>query len=93
MFRSIMQNLDVSKCYICHTVGITEVHHCLHGTANRKLAEKDGLLVNLCPKCHRALHDKGTYDLYLKHVAQFAWQDYNMKTDTEWRARYGKNYL
>lgn len=88
-----MQNLEVKECYLCHRIGNVEVHHCIHGTANRRLAEKDGLMVNLCPDCHRRLHDKGEGDDFLKRTAQAEWIIYNRATTGEWIARYGKNFI
>lgn len=95
MHRSIIQNLEVKKCYICGDEGAVEVHHCLHGTAGRKKAEADGLMVNLCPECHRLLHDSRNrrYDKELMKLAQIEWMSYNMKGADEFIARYGKSYL
>lgn len=71
----------------------TEMHHCLHGTANRRLAEEDGLKVYLCNTCHRLLHDKGLYDKDLQKMAQEKWMAYYGKTEDEFRKRYGKSYM
>lgn len=70
----------------------------MHGTANRKIAERDGLWVWVCPDCHR-----GTYgvhgkegrgkDLALKMAAEYAWLKRYGKTEQDWIQRYGKNYL
>lgn len=95
MHRSIIQNLGVKKCYLCGAEGPVEVHHCLHGTANRKLSEEDGLMVNLCPECHRLLHDSRNRhdDRKLMRMAQVEWMSYNMADAYAFIARYGKNYL
>jgi hypothetical protein len=45
--KSIMQR-DIEHCYICGGRA-TEEHHCIYGTANRKLSEKYGLKVYMCP--------------------------------------------
>lgn len=92
MYRSIMMNLEVEKCYICGKEGPTEAHHCLHGSANRRLAERDGLIVNLCPECHRRLHEKGTGDDTLMEAGQLAWENYNLSDTAHFMARYGKNF-
>ena len=70
-----MQNLDDKQCYICqklgfHTYRYMELHHCIHGNANRRLADKDGLCVWLCKYHHQALHDKGEWDKELQKEAQ-----------------------
>lgn len=95
MHRSIIQNLEVKKCYICGDEGAVEVHHCIHGTSGRKKAEADGLMVNLCPECHRLLHDSRSrrHDKELMKLAQIEWMSYNMQGADEFIARYGKSYL
>ena len=40
---------DLKKCYVCGATRGIEVHHCIHGTAGRKLATKYHLVVGLCP--------------------------------------------
>ena len=88
--KSIIHNDD--SCYICGSYP-TETHHCIHGTANRRLADKDGLTVNLCHICHMNLHDKGLYDRELQKLAQTKWMEYYNKGTEEWIKRYGKSYL
>lgn len=75
------------------TVYGTDLHHCLHGTSRRKLADEDGLTVYLCRPHHAALHDKGLYDLVLQQEAQQAWMDYYHKSVEDFIKRYGKSYL
>ena len=79
-------------CYICGQYA-TETHHCIHGTANRKLADKDGLTVRLCSRCHRNLHDHSTLDRELQRLAQVRWMEYFGKSEDEFRKRYGKSYI
>lgn len=93
MHRSIMQELTVNKCFLCGRQGPVEVHHCIHGTAGKRKAEADGLLVNLCPECHRKLHDTGRGDKELMSVAEARWINYNMASVEEFIGRYGKNYI
>lgn len=92
---SIIQNNHY--CWLCEKVGLhvygTDRHHCIHGVGRRKLADEDGLTVYLCRSHHRALHDKGLYDLALQQEAQLAWMEYYNKTTEDWIARYEKNYL
>lgn len=85
-------------CFICGSRMNLELHHCIHGSANRKLADEDGLTVWLCPLCHR-----GTYGVHgreghgmdedLKKIAEAKWLRFTGKTKADWIARYGKNYL
>lgn len=97
LMDSILQD-DKSYCYIHKNyLGITipaqHEHHCIHGNANRKLADEDGLTVFLCVSCHSALHDKGIYDLKLQQLAEVTWLEQYNKTVEDWIKRYGKNYL
>ena len=96
MSKSIMQT--EKECYICRKLGFDttrnlEEHHVLHGTANRKIAESDGLKVFLCHYHHRQLHDMGAWDRELQEEAQFKYMEYYGKSIAEFRSRYGKSYL
>lgn len=82
---------DLETCYLCGRRA-TEIHHCLHGTANRKLAEKYDLVVGLCNDCHRQLHDKGRSDLFLEIAAQDAYEK-KMGNRLSFIAIFGKSYL
>lgn len=96
-------------CYVCGTAGHTELHHIFFGTGRRKISDREGLVVWLCPECH-----KGTYGVHGKHgnkinytlkeIAQEAWEEnykksYPYKNHAEEAAReafirmMGKNYL
>ena len=81
------------ECYFCFSAVGLETHHCLHGTANRKKADADGLTVWLCSDCHRALHLFGTGDAALKQLAQRVWMRANNAGEDAFRERYGKSYL
>ena len=87
--KSIVQN-DF-RCFLCHSERNLEVHHCIHGTANRKLADEDGLTVLLCNECHRMLHDHGQGDKVLQQIAQQEWERHNGTTE-DFIKRYGKSY-
>lgn len=66
--------------------------YCLHGTANRKLAEKYGLWVWLAHDVHMSLHDRDKdLDRYLQQEAQKAFE--RTHTRQEWMRIFGKNYL
>ena len=68
----------------------------MHGTANRKLAEKDGLWAYMCEAKHHehgieAPHENPEIDRMLKRTAQTIYEKkYGHKA---WMERYGKNYL
>ena len=96
MKKSIID--DSEYCYICKRFKHikrygTEVHHCIHGVANRQLADKDGLTVRLCNQCHRLLHDKGLHDRDLQQIAEQAYINTYNASIPDFIKRYGKNYL
>ncbi len=66
----------------------------MHGVANRKLSEKYGLKVYLCPKHHRdtkhGVHFDRDFDLALKRYAQAKFEE---TYDIEFSKVFGKNYL
>lgn len=94
--KSIITDDDrcfIHRIYLCVDIPGTEEHHCIHGFANRKLADKDGLTVKLCHVCHRLLHDKGYHDKDLQRIAQESWMKHNNKSEKDFIVRYGKSYL
>lgn len=115
MARSIMQDKKDRQCYICkHLRGddackpILEEHHVFYGTGLRRLSERHGLKVMLCPRHHRgningyseAVHGLGREeDAWLKRRAQRAWMHRNAPYNDEERAIeefirvFGRNYI
>lgn len=87
--KSIIQ--DSKECYLCGRSNSLECHHAIHGIANRKLADQDGLTVWLCIECHTNLHQRGWRDKELKQVAQTVWER-TYGTREEFIRRYGKSY-
>lgn len=90
--KSIIQDPNEEVCFICGQYG-EQVHHVMHGTANRKLADKDGLTVKLCHTCHMNLHDKGNFDKELQRIAQAKWMEHYNKSADDFLKRYGKSYI
>lgn len=95
MAKSIIQP-DKSECFLCAFEGkpspeYLEKHHFMHGTANRRLAERHGLWGYLCKDHHTRLHDKGENDLFLMQVAQGRFEV--LHSHEEWMEIFGKNYL
>lgn len=89
---SIIENDINGICYVCLRQGPTEVHHMMHGTANRRQADKYGLTVNLCRECHRRVHEgHDGLDKELMQTAQRTFEKYH--AHTEWMRVFGKNYL
>ena len=94
MAESIIQR-DMSCCYICGSTQNLEEHHCIHGTANRKLAEKYKLKVRLCWCHHRsnkgAHHDR-ELDLFLIRTAQQCFEE-QIGDREMFRNEFGKSWL
>lgn len=94
MSKSIMT--DVKRCYFCDSPNNLQKHHCLHGTANRKLAEEDGAWVWLCADHHTlspmSVHRNAKMDLFLKRVCQARWEDVYGSRD-DFIKRYGKSWI
>lgn len=91
--KSIMQT-DKENCYICRGRA-TEEHHAIYGTANRKLSEKYGLKVYLCPYCHRigkqAVHRNAETSKRVKIEAQKSFIE--TYPDLDFLKIFGENYL
>lgn len=86
------------RCAVCGSRVGLEKHHIFYGTANRKLADKDGLTVMLCAGHHRGspngVHGGNTkLDLELKATAQAKWMEYYGLSEDDFRSRYGKSWL
>lgn len=91
MMNSIVQNLKDERCFLCGRTGGLELHHIMHGTANRRLATRYGLTCWLCGTCHKTAHCDILVNRNLQRVAQRAFeQEYSR---TEWMKVFGKNYL
>ena len=84
----------MEQCYMCGTYKNIQIHHCLKGTANRKISEKYGLKVPLCAYCHtgsEGVHHNRELDLKLIQQCQQAFEEkYSYKM---WMQLIGRNYL
>lgn len=79
------------NCFVCGRRGELEEHHCMHGTSNRKLAEKYNLTVPLCHSCHRELHDRNTE--LDKRIMQLTQIEFEKNFSYElWMQVFKKNY-
>lgn len=90
---SILQSRK--ECYMCRTTLNLAKHHVFYGTANRKLSEKYGLTIWLCPE-HHNMSDKGIHfnkplDLQIKQIAQREFED--TYGHEEFMRIFGRNYI
>lgn len=98
--KSIMQEKD-GTCYLCKRINqdfnpkYTHEHHAIFGSANRKLSEKYGLKVYVCPEHHEygdlSAHRNAEIALIIKKEAQKAFE--KKYPNLSFREIFGKNYL
>lgn len=98
--KSIMQQYD-GTCYLCiklhgdYGQRQTQEHHCIGGTANRKLSEKYGLKVRLCIPHHtggpEAVHLNEGNMRILQKDAQLAFE--RKYPNLSFREIFGINYM
>lgn len=98
--KSIMQTRK-DQCYICDKLfddpfqKITEEHHIMMGTANRRLSTKYGLTVRLCAMHHRtgknAVHNDAEMRRWLEKEGQKRFME--VFPDKDFREIFGKNFL
>ena len=92
--KSILHSSD--RCFLCGERGQLEEHHIFFGNPGRKISEKHGFKIRLCPSCHRlspnAPHRNRTTDLELKRICQKAYEEQG-NTREEFIALIGRNYL
>lgn len=90
MKKSLIIGDEEDRCFLCGRVGKMQVHHMVHGTANRKWSDKYCLIVHLCPQCHMYLHDRGSRDHDLKVLAQKEFE--RSYGHDRWMQVFGKNF-
>ena len=92
--KSILHSSD--RCFLCGERGQLEEHHIFFGNPGRKISEKHGFKIRLCPYCHRlspnAPHRNRTTDLELKRICQKAYEEQG-RTRDEFIELIGRNYL
>lgn len=94
MSDSIVQDLRVERCYVCGSARELELHHIMHGTANRRLSTRYGLTCWLCRTHHtgrNGVHYNAELNHKLQEVAQKAFE--GAYSHAEWMKIFGKNYL
>lgn len=92
MTESILQRDH--DCYVCGRQFGLERHHIFAGTANRRISEKYGLWVWLCPKCHtgkKGAQYEHELNQRLKREAQEAFEKEH--GHAMWMEVFRKNYL
>ncbi len=89
----IMQD---KKCFFCGRTDGLEVHHAIHGWANRKKSEQYGLTVYLCNYHHtggiKSVHRNINMDTQVKQYAQ-KYFEANIGSRELFLKEFGRNYL
>jgi hypothetical protein len=83
-------------CFSCESIGYTEEHHIYYGHGNRKVSDRMGFIVYLCPECHRGTYGvHGKYgkelNLSLKRMCQAVFEETHSRD--EFRKLIGRSYL
>lgn len=100
--KSIMDTVK-GRCYLCGKECDTHLHH-ICGGSNRKISDRDGLTVYLCPLCHWRCHngEQSPFVRYKLHrEGQMRWMEVHgaeilregKDPVEEFRKRYGRSYL
>ena len=88
---STIMNTTKGECYLCGRWGFTEEHHIFEGTANRRISEQEGLMVWLCPECHKegkhSIHRDPTSPKAIKLK-----QDAQRTFEERWRKNHREEY-
>ncbi len=90
MAKSIIQS--EKECLVCGSTYNLELHHCIYGSANRKLSDKYGLVVWLCKNHHTGnagVHFNRVLDQKLKKFAQ---ERYEAVHGDNFLEVFGRNY-
>lgn len=89
-------NSDDSECFSCGVICNPELHHIYFGHGNRKVSDRMGFVVYLCPECHRG--DYGVHGKYgkelnlsLKRRCQAVFEETHSRE--EFRKLIGRSYL
>ena len=92
--KSLVQDLDEPRCYVCGSTRELELHHIMHGTANRRWSTRLGLVCYLCRTHHTGkygVHSDPDLNRMLQQTAQAAFE--KTRTRAEWMNIFKKNYL
>lgn len=84
---------EPGKCYICRSDTETVRHEIYYGAKNRKISKINGFWLDVCPTCHRRIHDvpgKG-FDKLLKQKCQKNYEAFG--TRDGFRRLVGRSYL
>lgn len=79
------------RCRVCKAYGVTQIHHIFPGPL-RRISEREDLVIELCPECHRMAHKDADFSWCLKHDAQLEWLKRG-HTMAEWMAMMHRSWV
>lgn len=95
MSKSIIQT--EKECYLTGSTENLHLHHCIPGTATRKLCDKYGLTIWLRADWHNmsdyGVHSNRAFDLDIRRMAQQKAMEHYGWDLNQWIEIFGKNYL
>ena len=77
-------------CRVCGTHGVTHMHHIFEG-ARRKISEREGFVIELCPRCHERAHNDKDFGDCLKRDCQMEYLEEHSMQD--WMELMGRNWI
>lgn len=96
---------DMDYCFFCGRPAECK-HHLIFGSANRKKADEDGLIVPACNRCHNTgkvierIHDNPMAEKMSRIIGQMAWENLHISNGVSlqtaremFRDRYKISYL
>lgn len=82
---------EPERCHRCGREGQLAHHH-LIGGPYRKKADKLGLVIPLCPKCHDMAHKDAKLNRHYRRYAQLLMMRQGWTVE-QWIKEFGKDYL
>ncbi len=77
-------------CAMCGRHTATQIHH-IFGGSYRWISEREGFVMELCPQCHRSVHDKPALGDALKRGFERKWlRSHSLDA---WMALMGRSWL
>ena len=93
--NSILQT--EKRCWVCGYYHSLHLHHIFYGTAHRKISDKEGLVIWLCPRHHNmsneGIHFDKELDLRVKMYAQTEWLRQNNNDMNKWFKLFRRSWL
>ena len=80
-------------CSLCGRWDYLQLHHVFEGQSLRRISDKYGATMHICPACHRNIHAHPLDYLWLKKESQLEVMERLHWTIEDWHRHFGKSYL